>query len=105
MVAMINGVIAFSVIFEGPGARPIVRVIGCQHTAFTASSHNFVLTKRKCIHVTHGSDLTPLVSRAERLSTIFDNFQSMFASKFENWVHVTRPARQMYCDNSARTRT
>ena len=60
MLPTIDGFIALSVILEGPGARPEVRIVCRQHSAFAAGGEDLVLAERKSIYITDGSDRPPL---------------------------------------------
>src|SRR6266496_1593928 len=52
-----------------------------------------------------GSHQTPLIPRACCLSAVFDNYEIVLLSDWENCVHVTRLAVQMCRDNGPRTRS
>src|SRR5438270_2098812 len=98
-----RGVMVLSVILETPRPLPKFVVIGCQHTAFPAGGHDLVLAKRKGSSIAEASNGPPLVRGAMGLSAIFDDLEPMFASQLYDWIHVTRPARQVHRDDRFRT--
>src|SRR5271154_4243446 len=101
MLPLINSFIALAMIFECPGARPEIRVVGCQHASLAAGGHDFVLTEREGIDMTHRPHGTPLVTGAMRLRAVFDDLQLMLASKLEDWVHIARPSCEVDRDDGA----
>src|SRR6266851_1262060 len=97
------GAMVLSVILETPRPFPKIIVIGGQHTAFPAGGHDFVLAKGEGSGITEASNRPVLISCTVRLSTIFDDPETMFASQLDDWIHVTRPSRQV--DRNDRFRT
>src|SRR5260370_36828580 len=63
--------------------------------ASPASGHNLVLAKREGSSIAEASNRSPLISCTVRLSTIFDDSETMFASQLDDRVHVARPTRQV----------
>src|SRR5579859_741096 len=92
---LISSLIVFSMILETPRPLPQLLIIGGQHTAFPASGHNFVLAKGEGGNIAETSNRSPLISCPMRLSTIFDDFEPMFMSQLDDWIHIAGPTRQV----------
>src|ERR1035437_5886692 len=93
MDTVVDGIVAFAMVFEAPSARPYIRVVRRQEAALASSGHDFVLAKGKGIDIAHRPDGPPLVSGAVCLSAVFDYPKPPLTREFENRIHVTRPAR------------
>src|SRR6266853_562085 len=90
-----RGAMVLSVILEAPRPFPQFIVISGQHTSFAAGRHDLVLAKGEGSSIAEASNRSPLISCTVRLSTIFDDSETMFASQLDDRVHVARPTRKV----------
>src|SRR3990172_6053372 len=100
VLTVINSIIAFAVVFKGPGLFPKAFVIHSQHPTFTARSHDLVLTEGKGSDISKRTYRPSLIGCSMSLSTVFDNFQTMFSGQFHNRVHIARPACKVNSNDS-----
>jgi len=64
MLPIVDSIVTLPVVFKTPCATPGLLVVRGNHSAFSACSHDFVLTERESSSISHRSDRSPLVSRA-----------------------------------------
>ena len=97
--AVVNGIVAFAVVFISPHFQPQCFIVGGDHAAFAAGGHDFVLAKRPSAHMADGADGAAFIAGTVRLGAIFNHPQLMFFGQRHNGIHLSGHAGQMHHDN------
>ena len=95
MLALVNCVVALSMIFIAPGSFPEFIVVGGDQATLAAGGHDLVLAKGKRVDVTHGAYGPSFVARAVGLRAILHDLQIVFARQSQDGIHVAGPAREV----------
>src|SRR5690606_12015026 len=99
MVTLIHCIPGFAMILVRPHTLPQIAVIGGDHAALTAGSHDLVLAERPSTNMTNRANRAPLVTGTMGLGTVLDHKQIMLAGQFHDRVHIARPTGQMHTDD------
>ena len=102
MLAVVDGVPIFAVIFVAPSSAPKIFAIRDEHASFAAGRDDLVLAKRERPHVSDRTDRLTFVGRSVSLSAILDHEQTAIVSEVHDRVHVARPAGDMDRDDRLR---
>lgn len=80
MLALVDGLKTFAVVFVAPHASPEGLVVGSDHAAFAAGGHYFVLAKAPSSGVANAANGAAFVACAVGLSAVFDHVEVVLGS-------------------------
>src|SRR3982751_4275904 len=75
-----------SFVMEQPRAPGVLRIIGCDDSAFTGCDV-LRLLQAEAADMTDGAHVFPFVFRVESLGAILDDYKVVFRREFHDWIH------------------
>src|ERR1700678_733641 len=105
VLAVVNGIVAFTMVFEAPRALPDLGIIRREHSAFAAGGHDFVLAEREGRNMSQRAHGAALVRRPLSLRAIFDDSQIVLRRQLHDLIHIAGPSREVDRDDRARSRS
>src|SRR5271155_2473733 len=100
--AVVNGIVAFTMIFKAPSALPDLGVIRREHSSFAGCRHDFVLAEREGRNVSQRAYRAAFVHRPLSLRTVFDDSQVVLRRQLHDLIHIAGPSRQVDRDDRPR---